>query len=177
MILELVVLLGVQHFEQRRRRIAAKFLAELVDLIEEEERVRRSRLLDIRDDLARKRADIGPAVAADFSLIANAAERLANELTARGTRNRAPERGLADARRTYQAQDRPLQLVGAGLDSEILNNPVLDLLQGVMVLVQHALRFGDILLELRLLAPRQAEQNIEIVPRDGRFGRHRSHRP
>src|SRR5258708_5102349 len=132
MILELVVLLRVENLEQRRRWIAAEVLSKLVDLIEQEQRVGGPRLLHVRDDLARERADVGPSVSANFSLVTYAAERLANELTARGTRNRAPERGLADARRTYQAQDRPLQLVGAGLDSEILNNPVLDLLQGVM---------------------------------------------
>src|SRR3546814_21163460 len=64
MIVEGVVLLGVQNLEQRRRRIAAPVRAELVDLVEQEQRVRRLRLLHALDDLARHRTDIGPPVAA-----------------------------------------------------------------------------------------------------------------
>ena len=41
-IAEREVLLGVEHFEQRRRRIAAIVGADLVDLVEHEHRVRRS---------------------------------------------------------------------------------------------------------------------------------------
>jgi hypothetical protein len=45
-----------------------------------------------------------------------------------------------------------------------------------MVLVEHRLGLGDVALERGLLAPRQAEQHVEIVARDGRLGRHRRHR-
>jgi hypothetical protein len=62
MILELVVLLRIQHLEERGRRIAAEVLTELVDLVEQEERVGSSGLLDVRDDLARERTDVGTAV-------------------------------------------------------------------------------------------------------------------
>ena len=45
-----------------------------------------------------------------------------------------------------------------------------------MVLVEDPLGFLDVVLQLRLLAPGQAEQHVEIVARDGRLGRHRRHR-
>ncbi len=45
-----------------------------------------------------------------------------------------------------------------------------------MVLVEDRLGLGDVLLDLRLLAPGQAEQHVEIVAADGRLGRHRRHR-
>src|SRR3546814_7664889 len=86
MILELAILFGVENLEQRRRRIAAEILPELVDLVEQEQRVHRAGLFEIRHDLARQRADIGAAVAADFGLVAHAAERLAHEFEARGFR-------------------------------------------------------------------------------------------
>jgi len=47
MILELAVLLRVEDFEKRGRRIAAEILAELVDLVEQEQRVGRTRFLDV----------------------------------------------------------------------------------------------------------------------------------
>ena len=74
MVLEVVVLFRIEHFEQRRGRIAAEILAELVDFIEQEQRVGRSRFLEVGNDLARQRADVGPAVAADFRLVAHAAQ-------------------------------------------------------------------------------------------------------
>ena len=104
------VLLGVEHLEQRRRRVAAPVGAELVDLVEQEERVRRLRLLHALDDLAGHRADIGAAVAADLGLVAHAAQRHAHELAARRPRDRLAERGLADAGRADEAEDRALEL-------------------------------------------------------------------
>src|SRR6478672_1159635 len=151
MILELAVLLGVENLKQRRARITAEILAEFVDLIEQEQRIRRPRFLDVRNNLSGQRANVGAAVAADFGFIANAAQRLSDELAARCPGDRSPERSLADAGRADEAQDRALQLVGAGLNREIFDDPVLDLFKPVMVLVQHALRLGDILLELGLL--------------------------
>ena len=52
----------------------------------------------VLDDLARQRADIGAAVAADLGLVAHAAERHAHELAVGGARDGLAERGLADAR-------------------------------------------------------------------------------
>jgi len=68
-------------------------------------------------------------VAPDLGLIVYAAERDAHEVAAGRLRDRLAERGLADARRTDQAQDRPGQLVGALLDGEVLDDPLLDLVE------------------------------------------------
>src|SRR3546814_5077790 len=129
MIVEVVALLGVQNLEQRRRRIAAPVRAELVDLVEQEQRVRRLRLLHALDDLARHRTDIGPPVAADLGLVANAAQRHAHEAAARRPAHRLAERGLADARRADEAEDRTLHLVHPLLHGEIFENTLLDLLE------------------------------------------------
>src|SRR5205823_13720718 len=110
--LELAVLLGIEHLEQRRGRIAAEVLAELVDLVEQEQRVGRAGLLQVGHDLARERADVGPAVATDLRLVADSAERLAGEIAARRPSDRAAERSLADAGRPDQAEDRPLEPIG-----------------------------------------------------------------
>jgi hypothetical protein len=80
----------------------------LVDLVEQEDRVVRAGLLERLDDLAGQRADVRAPVAADLGLVAHAAERDAHELAARGPRDGARERGLADAGRADEAQDGPL---------------------------------------------------------------------
>ncbi len=136
------VLLGIEHLEQRRRRIAAEVRAHLVDLVEQEERIRGLRLAHRLDDLAGHRADIGAAVAADLGLVAHAAERHAHELAAGRLGDRLAERGLADARRADEAQDRAGQLVGALLHGEILDDALLDLLEAVVIGVEDLLRRG-----------------------------------
>ena len=97
-----VVLRGVEHLEQRGRRVAAVVGADLVDLVEEHHRVHRPGLLDRADDPAGQRADVGPAVAPDLGLVADAAEGDADELPAEGAGDGLAERGLADPRRSDQ---------------------------------------------------------------------------
>src|SRR5690606_25566227 len=113
----------------RGSRIAPKILAQLVDFIEQEQRVHRPRPAQVGDDLARERADISPPVAANLRLVAHAAQRLAHKFAPRGARDRLAEAGLAYAGRADEAQDRPLQLVGPRLHREIFDDAVLDLVE------------------------------------------------
>ncbi len=106
---ELAVLLGVEHLEQRRRRVAPEVSANLVNFIEHDHRVHRPGLLHRLDDPAGQRADVGAPVAADLRLVADAAQREAHEAAVHGAGDAAPQRGLADAGRPDQAEDRCLQ--------------------------------------------------------------------
>src|SRR5262249_60664124 len=131
---------------------------QLVDLSEQEQRIGRLRLAHALDDLARHRTDIGTPMAADFRLVAHATKRDADEFATSGLGDRLAERGLADAGRAYQAQDRARQLIGALLHGEILDDPFLDLLKAVMVGVEDLLAERKILLDLRLFVPRDRKQ-------------------
>src|SRR3954466_15178566 len=107
----MAVLLGIQHLKQGARRIAMEAaLSELVDLVEHQHRVLRLRAAQRLDHVARQRADVGTPVPADLGLVVHAAERDALELASRGARDRLPERGLADARRADEAEDRALSI-------------------------------------------------------------------
>src|SRR3546814_1738103 len=111
----------------------------LVDLVEQEERIGALGLLHRLHDLAGHRPDIGATVTADLGFITHAAERHAHEVAAGRPRDRLAQAGLADAGRANQAEDRALQLARALLHGEILKDTLLDLLQTVMVVVQHLL--------------------------------------
>ena len=176
MVLELRVLFGIEHFEQRRGRITPEILPQLVDFIEQEQRVHRFRLAQIGHDLAWQRSDIGPPMAADFGLVTHPAQRLADKLAPGRLGNRFAQAGLAHARRPDQAQDRTLQLVGARLHRQIFDDPVFDFVERIMIGIEHVLRRADVTLQLATLAPRQTQQHVEIVTDHGRFGRHRLHR-
>ena len=133
-------------------------------------------LLQRLDDLAGHRADIGPPVSPDLALVAHPAEADADELAPRGVRHRLPERGLAHARRADEAHDRPLQLLRALLHRQILDDPLLDLLEPEVVVVEHLLRPAQILPDARAGAPRDRQEPVEVVAHHRRLGAHRAHR-
>ena len=112
MIGEGVVLFGVQHFQQRRRRVAAIVGGHFVDLVQQEDRVTHADGLHGLDDAPRQRADIRPAVAANLGLIVHAAQRDAGELAAQRAGNRMAQRGFADAWRANQTEDGAFVSVG-----------------------------------------------------------------
>ena len=175
MVAERRVLRRVQHLEQGRGRVAPVGAAHLVDLVQQEEGVGRLGLLHRLDDLARHGADIGPAVTADLGLVAHAAQGDAHELTAGRLGDRLAQRGLADAGRTHQAEDRALQRADPRLHGEVLQDPLLDLLQAEVVAVQDFLGLHQVDGLGLGLAPRDREQPVEVVPHDGGFRRHRAH--
>ena len=172
-----VVLLGVEHFEQCRRRITAEVGTHLVDLVEQEQRVRSFGLSHALDDLARHRADIGPPVTADLRLIVHAAQRKANEFASGRLGDRPAKRGLADAGRADQAQNRPGQLVGALLDREVFDDPLLDLVETVMIIVENLLGKFEVLLDPGALGPRDRKEPVEVIAHHSGFRRHQRHLP
>jgi hypothetical protein len=130
------VLLGVEHLEHRARRIAPEVGAHLVDLVDQEDRVARSCVAQRPDDRPGHRADVGAAVAADLRLVPHAADGDPDELASQRARDRLSERRLPDARRPDEQQDRAGDVVLQLRDRQRLDDPVLDLLEVVVVLVQ-----------------------------------------
>jgi hypothetical protein len=85
------------------------------------------------------------------------------------------ERSLAHARRAHQAQDGGLDLVHALLHREVFKDAVLDLLQAVVVFVEHALGMRQVVFDLGLLAPGQTHQGVDVVAHHRGLGRHGRH--
>ena len=157
-------------------RVAAEVHRHLVDLVEQEDRVRGTRLLQTLDDLAGERADVGPAMAPDLGLVAHAAEGDAHEVAARRAGDRLAERGLADAGRSDEAEDRALDLLDERLNRQVLEDALLGLVEAVVVRVEDPLRNVQVLLLVCRTRPKaSAEHPVDVVPDDGRFRRHRRH--
>src|SRR5712692_7549171 len=175
MVVERIVLFGVEHFEQRRRRVATEVRRHLVDLVEQQHRVARAGFAHALDDLAGEGADVGAAMAANLRLVTYSAERDADELAPGRARHRLAKGGLTDARRSDQAEDWPLHLADQRLHREVFEDTLFDLIEPVMILFQDALGFLDVELVLRVLEPRQGKEPVEVVAYDGRLGRHRRH--
>jgi hypothetical protein len=158
-----VVLLRVQHLQQRARRVAPEIGAQLVDLVQQEQRIARTNLAQALQHLARHGADVGASVPADFGFVAHAAQRHAYVLAPRGFGNRLAQRGLAHAGWPHQAQNGRLDLVHALLHGKVFKDAVLDLIEAEVVFVEHH-RFGvaQIVLDLGLLAPGQSETSTSM---------------
>src|ERR1039458_2227887 len=76
------VLLGIERFEQRRRRIAAEVASHLVNFIEHEDGVFGLRAPYALNDLAGQGSDVGAAVAANLGFVVHSAKRQTHELAA-----------------------------------------------------------------------------------------------
>src|SRR4029079_3435915 len=99
--------LWVEHLEQRGLGGSHPAHRELVDLVEEHDRILDLGLLECVQNTPRQRADVGATVAADLCFVAHATQRDAYEGTPGGICDRLTERSLADSGRAHQAQDAP----------------------------------------------------------------------
>src|SRR4030095_12188237 len=79
----------------------------------------------------------------DLRLVAHTAERNAVELPAERAGDRLPARRLAHARRTHEAENRILPGRSDLLDREIFQDPLLDLLDAFVILVENGPRRPD----------------------------------
>jgi len=135
MVRKRVVEFRVEHFHQRRRRIAAEISGHLVHFVQHEDRVHRAGLLHHLDDLAGQGADIGAAMAANLGFIAHAAERHADELAASRMADGHGQRSLAHSWSPTKHRIEPFDSSRVG-DRQKLKDPFLDLIEAIVLFVQ-----------------------------------------
>src|SRR5204862_479640 len=164
----------IQHLQQCSARIAPEIGADLVDLVEHEYRVVAFGPAQSLDDSARQRPDVSPPMSANLGLIAQAAERDADELPPERTGDAHAERGFPDARWAEEAKNwtfadgRAVAGLALKLEhAEVFENAHLDLLEVIVVFVENAFGAGDVEFVLRILRPRHGDEPIEIGAGDG----------
>ena len=177
-----VVLGRVEHLQQSCRGVTAPVRTDLVDLVEQDHRVHRPGVPERPHEPSGERSDVGPPVATDLGLVADAAERHAHELAPGRPRDRLADRGLAGARGPDQGQDRAG--LGVGLDTavlaqlahgQVLGDAVLDFLQAGVVGVEHRTRGDGVEDLIGGLAPRHRDQPVEVGPDHARLARLLAH--
>src|SRR5579871_93255 len=114
-------------------------------------------------------------MAANFSLVADAAERNANKLAAGGVADGHRERSLADARRSNEAENRALRILDELTNGKKFKDPFLDLLETVMLFVENLFGGADVADFLGLFLPGHSEEPVEVIPANGGFRGHRRH--
>ncbi len=165
MIEEVDVLLGIEHLEQSRGRVALERLAQLVDLVEHDHRVLDLDLLERLHQLAGHGTDVGAPMALDLGLVAHAAHREAIELPAQRLGDGAAHGGLAHPGRADQQQDGATHVALEGALGEELDDPLLDVLEAVVVAVEYRAGMGQVELILAAHAPRHRGEPVEVVAR------------
>src|SRR6185436_15963660 len=121
-------------------------------------------------------------MAADLRLVANPAERHADELPAGRASDRLPDRRLASTRGPHERYDGARALVvgeaalGAELPHrEILGDATLHVVEARVVLVEHRASVRRIELLLGALRPRHGEQPVEVGADHRRLGARLAH--
>src|SRR6266516_367177 len=102
---EVIVLFWVQNLEQRRRGITTPVSSDLVHLIQHNHRIVGFDTAQSLDDAPWHCANVSAAMAANLSLVTNAAERHTRKFTPKRTCNRLPQRGFTNSRRSYKTED------------------------------------------------------------------------
>ena len=162
-VLERQVLLRVQHFQQRTGGVAAIIAGQFVNLIQQNNGVRRLGGIDCADDASRHGADVSTAVAADLGLVMYTAQTHAGKLAAHALRHRAGDGGFAHTRRTNQADDLPFDIGVQLAHGKNFEDSLLDLLKAVMIAVQHPAGVGLIQVILSDGVPGQCQNGIQIA--------------
>ena len=101
-------------------------------------------------------------MAADLRFVVDAADRQPRKLAAERAGDRLAERGLADAGRPDEAEDLAGGILLELRDGEMLDDPLLHLVEVVVVLVEDLARAVEIEVVVRGHAPRQRRQPVEI---------------
>ena len=163
---------GIEHLEQRGRRVTPPVTADLVDLVEHDHGVLGARFLQGAHDAAREGSDVGAPVSADVRLVVDAAEGDARELASERPRDRLAERRLADAGRSDQRDDRAgatAEYGDAALAAELANreeldDPLLHVLETGVILIEDAPCLGEVEVVLGSHVPGDLEHPVEIGP-------------
>jgi hypothetical protein len=101
-------------------------------------------------------------VAADFGLVAHAAERDADERTPRRIGDRLAERSLAHAGRTDEAEDAAARVTGELEHGHVLEDALLDVVEPEVIFLELLRHGGKIVLHVGLGAPRQIGDPLEV---------------
>ena len=167
MIREVLVLLGIQHFQKRVRRVTLEVSADLVHFIEEEYGVVNSAVLDVGDDSAGDGSDVSPSVASDLSLVSHSAQGHSGEFTSRSACDGLGDGGLTYSRRAHQTDDGAFDGLIQVDDRQIFKDPLLDLFHAVMILVKDLFGLLQVGVDLGGFLPRQAYDGLHIISDDG----------
>ena len=164
------VLLWVEHLQQRAGRVATHVPAQLVDLVQQDERVAGAHPAQGLNQAPRHGGDVCAPVPPNLSLITDAAQGDPHKGAAQGVGNAARQAGFAHPWGAKETQDSGFGLRAELTHRQVLHHPLLHLVQAVVLRVQHRPGGGQGQAGVigggqgRLLAPRHGRQPLHPGP-------------
>ena len=122
---------------------------------------------------ARKGPYIGSPVTPDLGFVPYPAQGGPDELSSQGRRDASPQGCLPHAGGADEAEDRSLQVPYQGKDGDVIQDPVLHLLQAEVGLIEDFAGQSHIQVVFGLRHPGEAQNPIQIGPDHRRFRSHR----
>ena len=168
---EFRILLGIQDFQQGRRRISPTIGTDLIEFIEQDDRIPRLGLAQRLDDASGHGSDVGPAMATNFRFVPNAAQGNSGKGSLQGPGDGSAQGCLSRSRRTHEAENRPLEIALQRKDGDVLDDPILHLFKAVMVLIENLARLADIQAVFAQPRPGQVGDPFEIGSNHSMLGR------
>ena len=135
MVQKFAVLLRIQHFQQRRGRVALVGSTHLVYFIQHDHRIGNIHVLERLDQFSRHGPNVSASMALDLRLVPHTAQAEAVELSSQGIGDRAADTGLTDPGWTHQQQYRAVDTALEVAHCEKFDNSLFDVLKPVMVVV------------------------------------------
>ncbi len=171
-----VVLLRIEYLQQSGRRIATEVRADLVYLVEHEQRVLGASIAHGLDDAPRQGTDVGASVTADFCLVPDTAQGDSNERATQRLGNRLAHGGFARAGRSHKTEDRRAHLVGGQLaHSHVFQDSLFRLGQPVVMRIKDLFSMGDVHVVFCGFMPRQIDEPVQVRADDAHLWRSRGH--
>ena len=162
MVPEFHILFPVQHLQKRGGGIALIVAADLVNLVQKHQGIAHAGLTHAFHDTARHGAHVGFPMASDFRLVPDTSQADAHVFLIQSPGHGPGNGCFAGSGRSHQTDDRACALLRQGADSQVFQDPLLYLLQPVVILVEYLLGVFDVVIVLGHLLPGQVQQGFHI---------------
>src|SRR5690606_32238765 len=138
----------------------------LVDFVDENERVLCLALLQGLDDSSGESSNISPSVTLDFSNVGKTSDTESVKLAVKSASYRFSNRSLSDTGWSDKAKDLALYATAKLSDSNELKDPVFDIFETVVILIEDSHGVLDVVVFGRALSPWNLRKPVKIVSSD-----------
>ena len=175
MVTEGEILLRIENLQKCRRRISSKICTDLVHFIHHEYRIIPPTSPQSLDDPSRHGSHVCSPVPPYLSFVPDATERDSDKFPSQCPCYGPAQRRLPHSRRTNKTQDRTLYRLRELPHTQVLEDPLFDLIQAVVILIQDRLGALEIQIVFSRFVPRESKHPVQIVPDDCRLRGFRMH--
>ena len=167
---ETMVLMRIEHLQQGAGGITSEVAADLVEFVEQDQGIARTRAADFLHEPSRHGSDVGATVPANVCFIVHAAEADADKFPSQRTRDALAQTRLADAGRSQQQQDGAVPVRFEFAHGEMLDEPAFDFFHAVVVLIENFLGMVQVQIVLGGNVPGQVGERLDVLRDDARLG-------